>query len=75
MAQHSVALANAEWKPNLALTGNLQYQDDGVDGLLNTGQPELHDGHRAARPALLAPGAAARKAWSPTRRSVRPSTA
>ncbi|MEO7135573.1 MAG: efflux RND transporter permease subunit, partial [Vicinamibacterales bacterium] len=25
MAEHSVALANAEWKPNLSLTGNLQY--------------------------------------------------
>ena len=62
MAQHSVALANAEWKPNLALTGNLQYQDDGVDGLLNTGNQSYTMGIALRVPLFSAPGAAARKA-------------
>ena len=36
VAEHAVALANTAWKPNLALTGNLQYQDDGFHNLLRT---------------------------------------
>jgi outer membrane protein len=61
MAQHAVALANAEWKPNLALTGNLQYQDDGVDNLLNTGNQSYTMGFALRVPLFSAPGAAARK--------------
>ncbi len=57
MAQHSVALANAEWKPSLSLTGNLQYQDDGVDSLLRTDNQSYTMGRRACSvPLFAAPG-------------------
>ena len=61
MAQHSVALANAEWKPSLALTGNLQYQDDGVDSLLRTDNQSYTMGLALRVPLFAAPGAAAKR--------------
>jgi outer membrane protein TolC len=60
-AEHSVALANAEWKPNLSLAGNLQYQDDGVDRLLNTDNQSYTVGFALRVPLFSAPGAAARR--------------
>jgi outer membrane protein TolC len=62
MAEHAVALANAEWKPSLSLTGNLQYQDDGLNNLLNTGNQSYTAGFALRVPLFAAPGAAARRA-------------
>jgi outer membrane protein TolC len=61
IAQHSVALANAEWKPSLALTGNMQYQDDGVNNLLNSSNQSYTMGLALKVPLFSAPGAAARR--------------
>lgn len=61
MAEHAVALANAEVKPHLALTGNLQYQDDAVDDLLRTENQSYTVGVALRVPLFSAPGAAARR--------------
>jgi HAE1 family hydrophobic/amphiphilic exporter-1 len=61
IAQHSVALANAEWKPSLSLAGNLQYQDDGVDNLFRTDNQSYTMGIAVRVPLFSAPGAAARR--------------
>lgn len=61
MAEHAVALANAEWKPSLALTGNLQYQDDGVDSLLKTDNQSYTLGIALHVPLFSAPAAAAKR--------------
>jgi hydrophobic/amphiphilic exporter-1 (mainly G- bacteria), HAE1 family len=62
MAQHSVALANAEWKPSLSLTGNLQYQDDGIDSLLGTNNQSYTMGLALQVPLFAAPASAAKRA-------------
>jgi outer membrane protein TolC len=62
MAEHAAALAHAEWKPSLALTGNVQYQDDGVNNLLNTDNQSYAAGIALRVPLFAAPGAAARRA-------------
>jgi outer membrane protein len=61
MAEHSIALANAEWKPSLSLVGNLQYQDDGLNNLMNTGNQSYTVGVALRVPLFSAPGAAARR--------------
>ncbi len=61
MAQHSINLANAEWKPNLALTGNMQYQEDGVSSLLNSENQSYTFGIAMRVPLFSAPGASARR--------------
>jgi hydrophobe/amphiphile efflux-1 (HAE1) family protein len=61
IAEHAIALANAEIKPSLAITGNLQYQDDGVDNLLNTDNQSYAVGIAVRVPLFSAPGAAARR--------------
>jgi HAE1 family hydrophobic/amphiphilic exporter-1 len=61
MAQHAIALANAEVKPSLALTGNLQYQDDGVDDLLRTDNQSYTLGVALRVPLFSAPSAAAKR--------------
>jgi outer membrane protein TolC len=61
IAQHSIALANAELKPSLALTGNLQYQDDGVDNLLRTDNQSYTLGLALRVPLFSAPSAAAKR--------------
>jgi outer membrane protein TolC len=60
-AQHSIALANAEVKPSLALTGNLQYQDDGVDDLLKTDNQSYTLGIALRVPLFSAPSASAKR--------------
>jgi outer membrane protein TolC len=60
-AEHAVALANAEWKPSLALTGNLQYQDDGLDSLLRTDNQSYTVGIALRVPLFAAPSAAAKR--------------
>jgi outer membrane protein TolC len=62
MAQHSIALANAEWKPSLSLTGNLQYQDDGIDNLLRTNNQSYTMGLALQVPLFGAPTSAAKRA-------------
>ena len=60
-AEHAVALANAEVKPNLAITGNLQYQDDGVDNLFKTDNQSYTLGLALRVPLFAAPSAAAKR--------------
>jgi outer membrane protein TolC len=60
-AEHAVALANAEVKPSLSLTGNVQYQDDGVNRLLNGDNQSYTVGFALRVPLFAAPGAAARR--------------
>jgi HAE1 family hydrophobic/amphiphilic exporter-1 len=62
MARHAVALANADWKPSLSLTGNLQYQDDGLDNLLRSDNQSYTFGVALRVPLFAAPGAAAKRA-------------
>jgi outer membrane protein TolC len=62
MAEHAVALANAELKPSLALTGNLQYQDDGLNNLLRGDNQSYTAGLAVRVPLFAAPGATARRA-------------
>jgi hydrophobe/amphiphile efflux-1 (HAE1) family protein len=61
-AEHAIALANAELKPSLSLTGNLQYQDDGLDSLLKTDNQSYTVGVALRVPLFAAPGASARRA-------------
>jgi len=61
LAQHAVNLANAEWKPSLALTGNVQYQEDGLSNLLNTSNQSYTFGVALRVPLFSAPGASARR--------------
>ena len=61
-AERSIALANAEVKPSLALTGNLQYQDDGVDNLLKTDNQSYTVGIALRVPLFGQPTAAAKRA-------------
>jgi hypothetical protein len=46
--RHGVAIASAEWKPSLALTGNLQFQEDGIERLLNATNRSYTSGSRCA---------------------------
>ena len=57
-----MALANGEWKPSLALTGNLQYQEDGVNNLLNADNRSYAVGFALRIPLFATPAAMARKA-------------
>jgi HAE1 family hydrophobic/amphiphilic exporter-1 len=61
MAERAVALANAEVRPSLALTGNLQYQDDGVDNLLKTDNQSYTLGIAVRVPLFGQPTAAAKR--------------
>jgi outer membrane protein TolC len=61
MAEHAVALANADWKPSLSLTGNMQYQDDGLDSLLKADNQSYTLGVALRVPLFSAPGAAAKR--------------
>jgi outer membrane protein TolC len=62
MAEHAVALAAASWKPSLAVTGNLQYQEDGLQSLLDPDNQSYTFGVALRVPLMGAPGAAARRA-------------
>ena len=62
VAAHTVALADAEWKPSLALTGNLQYQEDGLSSLLDATNRSYSVGVALHVPLFATPMALARKA-------------
>jgi outer membrane protein TolC len=61
IAEHAMALANAEVKPSLAVTGNLQYQDDGVNNLLRSDNQSYTVGVALRVPLFSAPSAAAKR--------------
>jgi HAE1 family hydrophobic/amphiphilic exporter-1 len=61
-AERAVALASAEWKPSLALTGSLQYQEDGIDRLLDTQNRSYTAGLALRIPLFGAPTAMAKRA-------------
>ena len=62
MATHAMKLADAEWKPSLALTGNLQYQEDGIGNLLHGDNQSYTVGFALRVPLFAAPSAAAKRA-------------
>ena len=61
MAEYAVDLANAEWKPTLAFTGNVAYQDDSATTLLNWDNQNYQFGVAVRMPLFAAPGSAARR--------------
>jgi HAE1 family hydrophobic/amphiphilic exporter-1 len=61
-AERGVALANAEWKPSLALTGNLQYQQDGLNDFVHADNRSYAFGIALHVPLLGSPTAAAKRA-------------
>ena len=61
MAEYAVDLANAEWKPTLAFTGNVAYQDDSATTLLNWDNQNYQFGVAIRMPLFAAPGSAARR--------------
>src|SRR5215218_1679764 len=61
-AQYGVALASSEWRPSFAFTGNLQFQEDGLNNLLNAGNRSYAVGFAMRLPLFATPGAMARKA-------------
>jgi outer membrane protein TolC len=61
-ATHAVALANADWKPSLAITGNLQYQEDGLNNLLDAANRSFAVGIALRVPLFSTPSAMARRA-------------
>ncbi len=61
MAEYAVDLANAEWKPTLAFTGNVAYQDDSASTLLAWDNQNYQFGMALRLPLLAAPAAAARR--------------
>ena len=66
MAAHSVALANADWKPSLSLIGNVAYQNDDASRLLGADNQNYTFGR--GHPRAAAGGARGR---GPARRRPR----
>ena len=66
-AERLVALANAELKPTVALAGNFQYQEDGVDQLFNNTNRSYQFGLALRVPLFAAPTVAARRAAATAR--------
>ena len=60
-AEYSSQLADSEWKPSLAFTGNMQYQQDAVGSLLARDNQSYQFGVAFSMPLFGAPGAAARR--------------
>jgi HAE1 family hydrophobic/amphiphilic exporter-1 len=60
-AEYSANLAEGEWKPSLAFTGNMQYQQDSVGSLLARDNQSYAFGLQFSMPLFAAPGAAARR--------------
>jgi HAE1 family hydrophobic/amphiphilic exporter-1 len=61
MATYGVRIANSEWKPTLSLVGNMQYQEDGIDRLLDRENQSYTFGVAFQIPLFAAPGAMARR--------------
>ena len=60
-AQRLVSLANAELKPMLALSGNVQYQEDGLSSLMRGSNQSYQFGLNLAVPLFNAPTVAAKR--------------
>jgi outer membrane protein len=60
-AEYSANLAQGEWKPSLAFTGNMQYQQDSVGSLLARDNQSYAFGIQLNVPLFAAPGASARR--------------
>ena len=61
MAEYASNLADSEWKPSLAFTGNMQYQQDDVSSLFGRDNQSYAFGVQLNVPLFAAPGAAARR--------------
>jgi len=61
MAEYASNLAASEWKPSLAFTGNMQYQQDSLGSLLGRDNQSYQFGLQLSVPLFSAPGAAARR--------------
>ncbi len=61
-AEYASNLAQGEWKPSLAFTGNMQYQEDKLGSLLGRDHQSYTFGVQLNVPLFSAPGAAARRA-------------
>jgi outer membrane protein len=60
-AEYASNLAQGEWKPSLAFTGNMQYQQDDFGSLLGRDNQSYAFGIQLNVPLFSAPGAAARR--------------
>jgi hydrophobe/amphiphile efflux-1 (HAE1) family protein len=60
-AEYASNLAQGEWKPSLAFTGNMQYQQDSFGNLLGRDNQSYAFGLSLNVPLFAAPGAAARR--------------
>ncbi|MDP2390737.1 MAG: efflux RND transporter permease subunit, partial [Acidobacteriota bacterium] len=60
-AEYSSSLAQGEWKPSLAFTGNMQYQQDSLNNFLSRDNQSYTFGIALNVPLFAAPGAAARR--------------
>ena len=60
-AEYASNLAQGEWKPSLAFTGNVQYQQDSLNNILSRDNQSYTFGLSLNVPLFAAPGAAARR--------------
>jgi outer membrane protein len=60
-AEYSAKIAGGEWKPSLALRGNMMYQDDGVNNLWRGDNQSYTFGLAVQVPLMASPGASARR--------------
>jgi outer membrane protein TolC len=66
-AERLVSLANADLKPTVALSGNFQYQEDGVNQLFNTSNRSYQFGLAVRVPLFNGPAVSARRAAASAR--------
>ncbi|HEY5619970.1 MAG TPA: TolC family protein, partial [Vicinamibacterales bacterium] len=66
-AERLVSLANADLKPTVAFTGNLQYQEDGVNRLFDGSNRSFQFGLAVRVPLFSAPAVAAKRAVASAR--------
>ena len=66
-AERLVSLANADLKPTVAFTGNLQYQEDGVNRLFAGSNRSFQFGLAVRVPLFSAPAVAAKRAVASAR--------
>ena len=67
VAERLVSLANADLKPTVALSGNFQYQEDGVNQLFDTSNRSYQFGVAVRVPLFNGPAVAARRAGATAR--------
>ena len=66
-AERLVSLANADLKPTVALSGNFQYQEDGVNQLFDTSNRSYQFGVAVRVPLFNGPAVSARRAAASAR--------